>query len=133
MKLLSIKWELTRYIVVGVVSNMMLYLTFLWLTKSGLEHKIAMSFIYVVGLLLTFVFNKAWTFSHSGHLRLTFFRYVLLYAMGYVINLSVMLVMVDLLGYSHEWVQGMMILVVALMLFVMQKAWVFSCHSFEEV
>ena len=112
--------------VVGFASNLVLSSAYLRLTNIGLRHKFAMSILYVVGVLQTFVFNKKWTFRHYGHQMVTFMRYVILYVVGYLINL---IVMVDQLGYSHERVQGVTVLVLAVLLFVLQKAWIFRSQG----
>jgi putative flippase GtrA len=54
-----------------------------------------------------------------------FVRYCSAYGLGYVINLLVLIVLVDRMGYPHEIVQGVMILSLAVMLFLLQKFWVF--------
>lgn len=59
----------------------------------------------------------------------TFTRYISLYAFGYLINLAVLIVMVDHLGYLHEPVQCVTVLVLALLLFVLQKALRFSSQG----
>ena len=46
--------------------------------------------------------------------------------MGYVFNLAVLLVAVDLAGFPHQIVQGVMIFVVAMMIFLLQRYWVFA-------
>lgn len=125
MKFCALLGQVTRFSVVGLTSNLVLYLAYLELTSFGWGHKIAMSTVYVVGVLQSFILQKKWTFSHHGHPSVTFVRYLSLYAAGYVINLGVLIVMVDRLGYSHEWVQGIMLLVIGVLLFIMQKAWVF--------
>jgi putative flippase GtrA len=125
MELNAFSPEVIRFGVVGFASNLVLYLVYLGLTKIGLRHKFAMSILYVVVVLQTFVFNNKWTFRHYGHQMVTFTRYISLYAFGYLINLAVLIVMVDHLGYSHERVQGVTVLVLALLLCVLQKAWGF--------
>jgi len=129
MKLAKCSLQVIRFGVVGLTSNLVLYLVYLGLTGSGVGPKLAMSLLWVVGVLQTFVFNKKWTFSHHGHLSATFLRYISLYAVGYLINLGVLIVLVDQLGYSHQWVQGVMVLVIAVLLFVMQRAWVFRAQG----
>ena len=114
-----------RFGVIGLSSNLLLYLIYLKFTNLGIGHKFAMSLHYIVGVLQTFVLNKNWTFSLLRYLSLTFMRYISLYTVGYLINLGVLFLMVDRLGYSHKWVQIMTVPVVALLLFVMQKTWVF--------
>ena len=129
MELNTFSPEVIRFGVIGFASNLLLYLVYLGLTKIGLRHKFAMSILYVVGVLQTFVFNNKWTFRHYGNQMVTFTRYISLYAFGYLINLAVLIVMVNQLGYSHERVQGVTVLVLALLLFVLQKAWGFRSQG----
>ena len=118
-----------RFGIVGLASNLVLYLLYLGFTCLGLGHKFSMSLIYIFGILQSFVLNKKWTFSHRGYLRVTFVRYISIYAVGYLINMAVLIVMVDQLGYSHERVQGLTVLMVGVLLFAMQKAWVFRSQG----
>lgn len=118
-------FQFLRYGIVGLVSNAIGFILYILLTTVGIRPKLAMSLLYIVGTLQTFLFNKKWTFSYNGKLRSTFGRYFSIYAAGYLINLSVLILFVDRLGYQHQWVQGIMILVLAVFLFVMQKLWVF--------
>jgi len=109
--LFPIDRHVLRFGIVGVTSNLMLYLAFLGLTRIGVEHKVAMSFLYFLGVLITFVMNKKWTFSHDGHLSFTIVKYISLYIFGYLINLGVLILMVDWFRYPYDWVQGVMVLV----------------------
>ena len=118
--------QLLRYAVVGLCSNLVLYFLYLSLTRLGLGHKTAMTLLYVAGTSLTFVFNKTWTFGHKGLLGRTFFAYSSIYAAGYIVNLIALYVLVDRLGYDHRWVQGVMIILIALLLFTLQKSVVFK-------
>ena len=133
MKLDARRLQLVRFGVVGLASNLLLYLLYLALTAVDVEPKLAMSLLWMIGILQTFAFNKKWTFGHRGRLSATFVRYVSLYAAGYLINLGVLVVMVDRLGYSHRWVQGVMVLVIAALSFAVQKTWVFRAHGGAEI
>ena len=117
--------QLIRYGIVGIVSNALAYLLYLAITVAGIEHKIAMTLVYVMGVAQTFVLNKRWTFRHDGAHKPAFVRYCLSYALGYLVNLLVLYVLVDRLGYAHQIVQGVMIIALAAMLFLLQKFWVF--------
>lgn len=117
--------QLIRYAVVGLMSNLLCYLAYLGLARLGMDPKLSMSVLYCVGVMQTFVFNRKWTFEHSGAQRTVFSRYCAAYGIGYLLNLSVLYVMVDLQGYPHQLIQGVMILVLAGMLFLAQKFWVF--------
>ncbi|MFN3809358.1 MAG: GtrA family protein [Roseateles asaccharophilus] len=117
--------QIARYGVVGLLSNGIGYGLYLLLTFLGLGPKLTMSLLYVVGVLQTFLFNKRWTFQHDGSLSVTFVRYLLVYALGYLVNLAALCVFVDYYGWVHQYVQGAMILILALGLFSAQKLWVF--------
>lgn len=122
------KWhmQLSRYAVVGLASNAVGYLLYLLLTYAGMGHKSAMSLIYAVGVAQTFYFNRSWSFGHNGMISSAFLRYMAAYAFGYVFNLAALMMLVDSWGWPHQWVQGGMIFVLAGMLFLLQKFWVFA-------
>ena len=114
-----------RFGIVGLTSNVVLYLFYLLLTAFGMGHKTAMSLLFAVGILQTFVFNKRWTFGHQGLLRSTFSKYVSIYSLAYILNFCALMVFVDYMGFPHQIVQGVMILCLALILFLLQRYWVF--------
>ncbi len=114
-----------RYGIVGVASNMVGYILYLVLTAAGVEHKLAMTLMYMVGVVQTFLFNKRWSFGHDGSHRYALLRYAVSYGLGYVVQLTALYFCVDRLGWPHQAVQGVMVFVVAALLFVLQKFWVF--------
>jgi putative flippase GtrA len=96
------------------------------LTYSGAGHKLAMTLIYCVGILQTFLLNRRWTFSHQGCYRTALVRYLIIYLLGYLVFFGGLYVFVDLLGYPHQWVQAILIIFVALLLFSMLRVWIFE-------
>ena len=121
--------QLSRYAVVGVTSNAIGYLLYVGLTTAGLGPKVAMSVLYGVGVLQTFVFNRQWTFEHRGASSPVFIRYCTAYGAGYVVNLMALVLLVDKAGLPHQYVQGAMILVIAGLLFLAQRYWVFRAPA----
>lgn len=117
--------EFARFAVVGVVSNAALFLLYLVITQLGVGHKLAASLVYAIGVIQTFVFNRSWSFRDRGAAAPALGRYVGVYAAGYLLNMIVLVVMVDRAGHPHQWVQGTMIVVLAVLLFAAQKLWVF--------
>ena len=118
--------QLVRFGIVGVASNGVLYLAYLALTYLGMEHKVAMTLLYAIGVLQTFVFNKRWSYRHRGAATAAFIRYGIVYLCGYASNLAVLFVLVDHLGYPHQLVQGAMIITLAILTFLSLKLWVFA-------
>ena len=121
----STRAQFVRYALVGLASNALLYAAYLVLTRIGAEPKLAMTLLYAAGVAQTFVFNKRWSFRHGGLHGPAFVRYCAAYAFGYVVNFLALLLLVDQLRYPHQLVQGVMIVLLALMLFALQKFWVF--------
>ena len=126
MSALPTHTQFIRFAIVGALSNGLLFLFYLGLTSMGVGHKLAMSVLYAAGVMQTFFFNKKWTFRHDGETRRALLRYWLAYGIGYVLNLAVLIILVDWAGFPHQVVQGVMIVVLAILLFLLQKFWVFA-------
>ncbi len=117
--------QLLRYGLVGVVSNLTIYFVYLLITYLGVEPKKAMTLVYVVGTFIGFVGNRKWTFAHRGAPTLTVVRYAIAHLLGYLLNFTILFTFVDRLGYAHQVVQAVAIVVVAGFLFVIFKYYVF--------
>lgn len=117
--------QLIRYGLVGVVSNLVIYSVYLLVTYLGIEPKKAMTLLYIIGAFIGFFGNRQWTFSHRGNAARTAVRYAAAHLLGYMLNFAILLIFVDRLGYVHQWVQAVAILVVAGFLFVSFKFYVF--------
>jgi putative flippase GtrA len=126
---MSIRHQVIRYGIVGVASNASIYVLYLVLTAIGMGPKLAMSLLYMVGVLQTFLFNRSWTFRYVGQRRAAFWRHVLLYAAGYGLNFVLLTMLVDTLHWSHKWVMAGLVVLMAMFFFVGQKFWVFRQSS----
>lgn len=121
------KWHIqfSRYAVVGLISNFVGYIFYLLLTYAGMGPKTTMTLIYAVGIAQTFFFNRGWSFGHQGSSQGAFARYVLVYALGYLLNFGLLWLAVDHLQLPHQVVQAAAIFIVASCLFLMHRYWVF--------
>ncbi|WP_198674812.1 GtrA family protein [Rhodoferax ferrireducens] len=117
--------QLVRYTIVGLASNAIGYVLYLVLTRLGLGPKLAMSLLYGIGVLQTFVFNKKWSFRFNGAAAPALVRYATVYALGYVINFLAFILLVDQAGLPHQWVMAGLVLFMAVFFFAGQKFWVF--------
>lgn len=118
--------QFVRFLIVGAASNVLLYVLYILATSQGIGHKTAMSVLYMLGVLQTFVANRSWSFDHRGRGTSALMRYLVAYLLAFCLNFGVMYAFVDRLGYSDKLVQGCMIVVVALLMFLAQKYWVFK-------
>lgn len=117
--------QLLTYACIGVASNAAGYGVYLLLTFGGLDPKLAMTLLYITIASISFFGNKKITFMYDGHLLGAGARYLIAHFFGYTINLVILMVFSDLLGYNHAIVQVFAIITVAMYLFITLKLFVF--------
>lgn len=117
--------QLLKYGVTGLISNGVGYLLYLIVTYFGAAPAPAMTLLYAVGAIIGFFVNRRVTFSYTGNLFGSGFRYILVHLTGYCINLGILVEFVDRLGYPHQLIQAAAIFVVAAFLFITFKLFVF--------
>lgn len=117
--------QLLRYGIVGIASNAALFLLYLALTRFGMNPIPAMTLLFALGAVQTFIFNRNWSFGHRGNVRQSFCRYVVVYSSAYMVNLLALYTLAGRLGYRHETVQAAMIVIIAVATFICQRYWVF--------
>jgi len=123
--------ELIYYGLIGVINNTAGYLMYLMITYFGGPPKIAMTILYFVVATASFLGNRKLTFKHQGHLLGSGIRYIVAHFFGYFLNLTILIVMVDCLGYAHQLVQAAAIFIVAAFLFLALKYFVFPTYHAE--
>jgi putative flippase GtrA len=123
---LQIRTQFLRYAIIGVVLNSLLYFIYIMLTRSLLSSYTAMTIIYCSGVLLGFLLNRKITFSHQGNKVGALLRYIASYFLGYIYNYIALLLLVGRAGYPHEAVQAGVIVTLWVLLFVLQRYWVFA-------
>lgn len=118
--------QIIRYGINGVLVNLTLYGLYFVITTLGVGHKVAASLTYGIGVLLSFLAHRTWTFRSQGHWTRESVRFVATYLSGYAVQLLGLFLLVDGLGMDHRIAQALMILVVAAFLFILQRMWVFT-------
>jgi len=118
--------QIYRFSLVGLASNACGYALYLLITYSGGTPKLTMSFLYLIGATVSFWGNRNLTFMDTGNVLGSYMRYTFAHLLGYLLNLAILITMVDWLGYSHKWVQGLAVIIVALFLFVIFRLVVFK-------
>ncbi|CAD86081.1 MULTISPECIES: GtrA family protein [Betaproteobacteria] len=123
--------QLFSYALIGILTNVLGYAFYLLLTYLWDAPKITMTALYFVGASIGFFANRRYTFRHDGHIGVTGVRYLLAQVAGYLLNLVLLLLFVDWLGFPHQIVQAIAIIVVAIFLFVMSRFFVFAQSAAE--
>ncbi|MCH2143353.1 MAG: GtrA family protein [Phycisphaerales bacterium] len=117
--------QLIRYGMVGLIVNVIGYLSFLGMVYAGLHHQVAATLMFAIAVLASYVANRNWSFAHQGGVARSFSSYLVLYIAAWVLDVLVLYIFVDRLGWHHALVQGVAILGIAGLLFVGQRYWVF--------
>ena len=118
--------QLISYGVVGVVSNLIIYLFYLLITHGGVEPKTAMTFLYIIAASTSFFAYKKFTFFYERDVLKSGARYVIAHMFGFLLNWIILNTFVERLNYPHQIVQAVAVFVVAAFLFVVFNLFVFK-------
>ena len=118
--------QLVRYVLVGLGLNAALYGCYLLLTKLGTANHAAMTVTYCTGVAVGFLLNRRITFANTGTMAVPFLKYIVTYLIGYGVNFVALWWFVEHASIRHEIVQGGVTVTLPLLLFVIQRFWVFS-------
>lgn len=118
--------QMFRYAMVGLFTNLLGYLIYLLLTYLWDAPKLTMTALYSIGAVTGFFANRRLTFHHQGQIGAAGLRYLVAQLSGYLLNLLLLVLFVDWLGFPHQIVQAVAIVVVALVLFALSRYFVFA-------
>lgn len=121
--------QLIRYGIVGVLNNLAGYLIYIGVTWFGVEPKAAVSLLYPVAVLVAYFGHARYTFADSKNSSGRVFRYVLAHVVGFIMNLSLLYILHDLMEIPHQLVQLLAIFLVAGVLFLLFKYYVFPVNN----
>jgi putative flippase GtrA len=118
--------QFAKYIAVGGMSNGLAYGLYIIITFSGVSPIIAMSIVYVFASVIAFTANKGWTFQSNTNINKIIIRYLMSQVLGYGTNLILLYWLHYVLGVPHQTAQLLGIGIVAVVLFLISRYYVFS-------
>ncbi len=125
--------QLLRFLLVGLKSNITYYGLYAAFTALGLGVKQAATLVFAIGILYSFLFNKAFVFRGSAAPRAALLRYTLVYIAAWAINMLCLELFVGRLHFRHHIVQAVLVAVIGFGIFVALKLFVFrdlrSCSA----
>lgn len=124
-----IRRQFLRYAAVGVTLNVALYVAYLLLTHSLMGSRAAMTLTYCSGVGAGYILNRTMTFRHCGRSAASLPRYVVVYLIGYGLDFLALWLLTSRMGVPHQLVQGGVTVVLPIVLFALQKYWVFPVHT----
>jgi putative flippase GtrA len=115
-----------RYGLVGLAVNVAGYAVYLLATWLGAGPKSTMSVLYVAGAVAGYFGHRRFAFDHRGAMLPSFLRYAIVHVLGYGLNFLMLAWLADRLGYPHQLVQALAILVVTTFLFLAFRYFAFA-------
>ncbi|HEY1588371.1 MAG TPA: GtrA family protein [Rhodanobacter sp.] len=99
--------SLFRYLLVGCVNTAVgLGLIYLCMYALGMRNAPANLIGYAVGVLVSFVLNKSWTFAHQGSYLPALGRFLLVLLVAYGANLLTVLLLADRWDFNRYVAQA---------------------------
>ncbi|SEF19800.1 GtrA family protein [Variovorax sp. NFACC27] len=118
--------QLFRFVVVGVANTAFGYaIIFACMYLVGLSAELSNAVGYGIGLLVSYVMHKAFTFNSDRPHREAFVRFLVVFAAAYAANLLVLVILVRGIGVHEAISQVIASAVYVITSFIMNKLYVF--------
>ena len=116
-----------RFILVGI-ANTLLGLSVIFAAKAlaGLDDFVSNLLGYGFGLLLSFFFNRKWTFRHNGRIYPTAGRFLLAFLLAYMANLMTLYGLRDGAGMNSYLAQTIGIMPYTVIFYLGSRYYVFT-------
>ena len=89
-----VRRQFGRYALIGILSNAFCYLVFLSLLWARISPVLANAGCYVLGLTLSYVANRSWTFQSTNRHRSDMLRFGGAYGVGFLMSVLSMAMLV---------------------------------------
>jgi putative flippase GtrA len=121
--------QVGRYGVVGMLNNLLGYLIYLLVTWLWLDPKVAVTLMYPIGAATAYFGHAKYSFACSAHTAHGIARYAIAHLIGYGANIGMLYLFSDRLKYPHQLVQALAIVIVAGILYLLFRYFVFPNRS----
>lgn len=90
--------RLGRYGIVGLATNGAVYVSFLGMIRAGVKPVLASGICYGLGLSLSYIINRRWTFRSSNEHQRDLPRFIISYSVGLIVTLMSITLLVRVMG-----------------------------------
>ena len=96
-----------KFAVVGIANTLVgLFAIYMCKWLLGFSDTLANISGYIIGLAVSYLLNRGWTFQHSGAALPALARFVLIFALAYLLNLATVLVAIHSFGVNPYLAQA---------------------------
>jgi putative flippase GtrA len=122
--------SLKQFIKFGIVgiSNTLLTAATIWILMKWCHSSAYVSNIigYIVGLINSFVWNRKWTFESKSSLRNTIFKFIITFAISYLLQLGNLYLLLHFTHIDPYFCQLLSIVVYTIVNFILNKFYTFK-------
>ncbi|WP_457619050.1 GtrA family protein [Lutibacter sp.] len=119
-------YQSIKFVIVGGINTGITYAIYVALIYIGLHYSIALSLLYIIGIVSGYFMNRYWTFASHKQCHRSFIKYSSSYVIIYFINLLLLALLVNN-GLMEAVLAQLVILVITTIIsFFIQKKWVFK-------
>lgn len=97
-----------RMVIVGALSVILAYATFLVLIEMGVHYQIASVSNFVVYWVMSFILNRLWAFKSSGNMRKQAFAHMSLHLGNQLMIMVGLYILIEWVGINAVWSQLIM-------------------------
>ena len=94
--------QFIKFVIVGALTTLVNFAIYATLVLVGVFYLYAAVIAFVVATLNSYTFNRRWTFRAGRHSRGKLFRFTLVQLVGLGVNLGVLAILVENLGFGHH-------------------------------
>lgn len=117
--------QLIRYGIVGLASNGLAYVVYLFITWLGVAPEATAAGLYLVGASSSYLGNYKWTFDSRGSHVSTLPKFVAAHILGLSVQLLLISYLYRKIGLSHQLAQLVTVGCVSIILFLSFKYYVY--------
>jgi putative flippase GtrA len=119
-----------RFAVVGLVATLVHVAVVVVLVEAaGSAPLLANAIAFALALAVSYAGNHQWTFRARGNHRRHFPRFATTAGLGLLLNQTIMYVMIEGLGQDYRVALALVVLVVPLLSFLLNRLWSFSAED----
>jgi putative flippase GtrA len=107
----SVSGRSVRFVLTGIIVNASLYVVFWMMLRAGVDYRIGVTLVYVLGMIWGYLQNHVWSWRSTEPIGGSFARYLLVYAIIYVVHISLVWLLVERLEV-HPLIATLMLVVI---------------------
>ena len=109
--------QFKKYGIVGIATNVTNYIVFLGMLWANIKPVLASGLCYVLGVTMSYYFNRHWTFQSKSSHRHDILRFLLAYGIGFILTIVTMSILTVLL--HPEIAQILTICIIAVSIYLL--------------